>query len=656
MKNAFLIFKVVLILSFFNAVRVYAQYNSNQDIAPNVSEVFITSAGERALWDIQFNYNLTTATAGDMGMAGACFFNNEFWVSRWGSDALYRFTATGILLSEFTIAGVTGVRSITTNGTNLYMANNTNTLYEINPMTQTLIGTITSSAPVTSRFLTYDASLNSGSGGFWTGNFSTDIVAISMTGTVLSTIPAATHGLAGMYGAAIDPFTTGGPYLWVFNQGGANNMELTQLQLPGGTPTGLTHDVMSDVGLAQSLTSGLAGGCFISNQIVPGEVTLGGIVQGTPDNVLFGYELTAPASNIDAEVTGIRTTKGYKQIPVRQVSADSVFINLRNSGSVNIDSMIVDLELFHNSSSVYTEQIVVLNTPGFNDVDVYSLPFTANNGLGTYQIKATVNTGFNQTDATTSNDTMSYIFTVTDTVFARDNGIPDGGTGYVVSMTEWAYAVTLFDLPVADTLTGIWIQLATPNDLDTTRGVVLNTTAGIPSGIPSLSPIQIISSSQNTYFLNYPGGVPLSAGLYAFGCYEGVNTGINLAQSPDVYTPGVNFFYTGTSGAWTPSGIQTARFIRPVFKSLNSFTGISQISEQHFNVFPNPTDGQLTIKSDLNGNFNYSITDINGKQMKSGIIKGEQDQLNVSDLSNGFYILNIFSESQVIEKQVFIRK
>ncbi len=289
----------LFLLSIISTVSIKAQnqQNASLDVAPNSSPVTTVFENERALWDIQFNYNATAATAGDVGMAGVIFFNNEFWVSKWGSDTIYRFSATGVLNSEFLIAGLTGVRSLTTDGSYIYAGTNSNTIYKINPTLQQLTPPhITANASISFnvRFCTYDATLNAGAGGFWIGNFSTDIVALDMSGNTLSTIPAATHGLMGMYGAAIDNYTTGGPFLWIFDQSGTSMTTLYQLYATTGTQTGLVHDVMSDVGLAQGLSSGLAGGAFISNLLVPTKITLGGIIQGTPKNILFGYELTVP--------------------------------------------------------------------------------------------------------------------------------------------------------------------------------------------------------------------------------------------------------------------------------------------------------------------------------------------------------------------------
>jgi hypothetical protein len=258
------------------------------------------------MWDILFNHDITTPT-GSTGCAGVCYFNGEIWVSKWASDTLMRFTPAGALIEKFFIGGLTGVRSLTTDGTYLYAGPNSTTIYRIDPVSKTLAPphiTVADNA----RWITFDQSLNSNAGGFWYGNFGTDINAVSMTGTVLTTIPAATHGLLGMYGAAYDGVSPGGPYLWIFDQGGTNTCDIVALNLPAGTPSAYMHDAFTDVGVGLSMASGLAGGLSLSTTISSGNIALMGIIQGTP-NALFAYDLDIPGgssleeSNMENEIS-----------------------------------------------------------------------------------------------------------------------------------------------------------------------------------------------------------------------------------------------------------------------------------------------------------------------------------------------------------------
>lgn len=272
------------------------QSQAQSEMSPVIDNTPLSSS--KALWDIQFSTDVTTSS-GSSGQAAVAFVNNEFWTSRWANDTLIRYSSTGAFIQKFTIAGLSGTRSITYDGTNLYMGNATNTIYVVDPGTQAVTGTITSSAASTSRFLAYDATLDGGSGGFWTGNFNTDIEAISMTGTLLATIPAATHTLTGMYGAAVD-----GTTLWVFHQGGANASQMSGISTVSGAPNFETRDVFTDFQSTYGLSTGLAGGAFVTSDFMTGQKSLIGLLQGDPTNLIVVYNPEGTSSVIETELEG----------------------------------------------------------------------------------------------------------------------------------------------------------------------------------------------------------------------------------------------------------------------------------------------------------------------------------------------------------------
>lgn len=254
----------------------------------------------QALWGILYDYDLKALT-GANGNAGVCVFNNEFWVSRWNTDTICRISATGTFIDKFVIPGVggagSGVRAFTTDGTHIYASVNTNSIKKINPATKTLVGTITAPIPNV-RSLAHDPTANSGAGGFWISTYGTDITQISMTGATLNAIPSSSHALSGMYGTAVDNYSYGGPYLWVFDQVYSGfYSDIVQIHIPTGAQAGVVHDVMSDIGVNNSLVntpgqptqSSLAGG--ITSRLDGGTLSLIGVIQGSPTNRLFAYDL-----------------------------------------------------------------------------------------------------------------------------------------------------------------------------------------------------------------------------------------------------------------------------------------------------------------------------------------------------------------------------
>ena len=640
------------------------QFSPFADVSPTINgNAGPSTNGIAALWDVQFVYNATDTAMGDVGMAACNFAFGEFWVSRWASDTLYRFSSAGSLISEFVISGLSGTRSITADANFLYAGTAGTTIYRINPTTRTLAPPhINTSFTGGIRHCTFDPTLDNGNGGFWVGNFGTDISPISMAGVTLSgTIPSATHGLGGMYGSAFDGISAGGPYLWVFHQGGNNNSEITRLQLPGGAPTLVTHDAMSDAGVLAGLSSGLAGGLFISDQLVPGKRTLGGMIQGTPSNTIFGYELSDPViASADAELSDMRPTKGYTQIPVNHVFGETFDLNLGNVGTDPLDTVFVDFDVvFNASTSVFTNTQMTMNLASAGTVVISSAPFTPSNGIGTYEVTATARLGANQNDTVASNNVNVFTFEVTDSTFARDDNTPDGGNGYAVSNTDWAYAMSNYTLTVDDTLSSIWINLATPVDGDTTYAVVANTVGGTPNAVLVLGTVQIISASTNDYVLNIPGGLPMTAGTYSFGCYEQTGSTINLAQSNNVFTAGSNFFFTG-SGGWSPSSIPTARFIRPNFGTPTA-VGIDDLKNTVVNVYPNPSNGSFSVVLGENINADMRITVLNpvGQEVAQKVINPSVQnkvEFALEGQASGIYFIRVEGNEQSVVKKLMLTK
>ena len=238
----------------------------------------------RAIWTIQLDAD---PTAIGTSLAGVIWTGTEFWCAKWNSADIYTADASGNLTGNFTISGITGARSFTTDSSHIYIGAAGGSIYKVDPATKTLISTISTSV-ASCRYVTYDPTLNSNAGGFWTGAYGSDITSVSMTGSTLSTISSATHGLTGIYGMAYDNFSTGGPFLWAFDQGG-NDADIIQLDM-SGSPTGLMHDANSDLGAG----GGLAGGLFICDNYFPGTTSIIGINQGES---LFSYELYAAYVN-----------------------------------------------------------------------------------------------------------------------------------------------------------------------------------------------------------------------------------------------------------------------------------------------------------------------------------------------------------------------
>lgn len=618
------------------------------DAAPQLQQLQLMQAspsGARALWDVQLSANLTDTAQGDAGMAAAYYFepNDEFWVSRWQSDTLYRFDSNGSLLQEFVVPGLIGTRAFTSDGTFLYAATASNTIFRINPNTQQLAPPhIAHNTTVTSRHCSYDAQADNGNGGFWVGNFNTDIVLIDMNGTPLVTIPTATHGLSGMYGSAIDYLSTGGPYLWVFHQGGTSQAVIDRLQLPAGTPTGVTRDVLADFGTTFSLASGLAGGLFITDDLVPGENTIGGLLQGNPNNILFAYELSDPnTTDPDMAATGVSGLE-YASTPIEQTSTLNFELNYENSSPAVADTLRATFTLTLDGNTVWSDIQSTTNVAAGATGSFTSASYTPSQ-VGDYELTATLGLGAGQTDLDGSNNSSVFTFVVSDSVMARAQA-PYLPNGYQVSAASSGFAGALYSLPNADTLTGIEISVLNATDGDTTYAMVFSLSGGVPDAMIAQGPAVLFQTGVEDYYLDFDQDVVLAAGDYVMAVYEGANTGLGLKQSESIFTAGSNFFFV--NGTWTPSGIPTARYLNPVFGEPNIVisTEEAELAALGIHVFPNPTDAQVTVDlSDAEaGVANLRVYNTLGQPvLEQQLATGGQEQLDLGRLVRGAYVLEI---------------
>jgi len=280
-------------------------FAQESDKDPNVELPTLTQQGTiEDQFDVQFNHAMATAAPGAVSTAGAAWIpaDTSFWITRWNADSIFRVDMNGMPIERFVLP-VTGARSLTWDGTNIWVGNATTTITAINPVTRAVVTTV--AVPEAARYLSYDANANSGAGGFWLGNFNTDVYLVDMAGTTLTTISTANLPAA-RYGAAVDPYTMGGPNVWFFHQSDAATGAMAVLYNVPSSSIVRTVDVNAALGTS---AVDLAGGLFITDQLAA-TPTLGGVVQGS---AIFGLQLLdtvditieVNTANITPDATGI---------------------------------------------------------------------------------------------------------------------------------------------------------------------------------------------------------------------------------------------------------------------------------------------------------------------------------------------------------------
>jgi len=81
---------------------------------------------------------------------------------------------------------------------------------------------------------------------------------------------------------------------------------------------------------------------------------------------------------------------------------------------------------------------------------------------------------------------------------------------------------------------------------------------------------------------------------------------------------------------------------------------IDDFSSSKFSVYPNPSNGLVTISNDLNSALtSVSFADLNGRTVKTVELNGDASaQVNISELAAGVYMMNISSDRGTITKKI----
>lgn len=318
-------------------------------------------------WQLLYSIDITAAGAGT-GNAGVVVFGSEVWVSKWASDTISTFTLTGTLTAQFSVPGVTGIRSLTTDGTHIYAGANTSAIYKIDPAAHTLVSTITCSAVTNVRYCTYEPSLP----GFWVGTWATDFALVDMTGAPSTDVLASTHMLTATYGLAFDGGSPGGPYLWAFHQTGATNAaDLIQVNIASGVQTSVIHDVTGDIGTAGDLAGGI---CIVPSPVL----SIVGVLQGAA-NIVFAYDIVGvngmnePAADAAFVSAYPNPTNDMVNIQVKRENNEPMLIQMFDvTGRIVMESNNVGVNNYINMANY--------------DAGVYTVKVTSNDQVSTTQV------------------------------------------------------------------------------------------------------------------------------------------------------------------------------------------------------------------------------------------------------------------------------
>lgn len=137
-------------------------------------------------------------------------------------------------------------------------------------------------------------------------------------------------------------------------------------------------------------------------------------------------------------------------------------------------------------------------------------------------------------------------------------------------------------------------------------------------------------------------------------CSISANDSLGVISDPNINGTGCNFSRNGVS-----LGTALCRYGLPNFVSSYLLpTKITQPNlHESFSVYPNPTIGYLHLRTKLKtDDYSFRLFDFTGKEIRKGKIPNPSFALDLSDLTNGIYELQILNDVQKTSKKIIIQK
>lgn len=393
--------KLTVFIIFILALNLFADF----EVSPDLRESYVVPSDD--MWDILYTFEASASS-----MPGIETDDENIYTATWNNNIFSRYEMDGTYLEDFTIDGVSNIRDMAYDGTYFYGSPASMTIYIMDLENETLIGTI----PVTCagisgvRHIAYDPQLNGGNGGFWVGNWQ-ELAAIAMDG---SEIYSFLNNPGDIYGSAHDPWGDGGPFLWLFSQGGIGAV-LHQFDIQTQMLTGVTHNASDIPGY---ITSSLAGG-LASTILNTGQFVLLANIQQEP-NLIGLYEINwAPSIGHPGIPTNVSITPD--EMGELEVYCNWICPAVDVTGNP-LDELL-EMHVYRNDELIYTDENPIIGEVGnfFDDT-------VPDNGLYEYRI-----VGYN-----TFGEGIPYI----ETVWVGED-VPAAVTDFLVIIDPITYSATL---------------------------------------------------------------------------------------------------------------------------------------------------------------------------------------------------------------------
>jgi len=249
--------------------------------------------------------------------------------------------------------------------------------------------------------------------------------------------------------------------------------------------------------------------------------------------------------------------------------------------------------------------------------------------------------------------------------YAYDDGVAELGYGISGSGTKNAMVAYQFTNYISDTIRSVDMYFNRTFDDESQRYFDL-TIWNDNNGKPGEIIYQEIGhrpeyNNEIGQFYNYPIADTTDlvlSGIYYIGWTQTYEALLNIGY--DINRDAQDKIFYNIDGGWQNSSRAGALLIRPVFRKelLTSIKEPNVIGNDDIVIYPNPASDNLKVKISTVTNEEVSIHlfDYTGKKVLSIEDYYSENDINITNLFEGIYIMQIRTQKSVISKKIVVRK
>ena len=458
----------------------------------------------------------------------------------------------------------------------------------------------------------------------------------------------------------------------LFHDGGYGNIGSVEVSTDQGTTwTEVTvvdnlPDWQIAVGFDLSAYVGQSGVWIAFRQNDAGSWTSGFCV----DNVSISNS-TAPEP--DASVAPVLGE--YTIVPLTQVGSPiATSAVITNSGNADITNAVVSSTVYDGAMNVvHTETSAPVASIAVAGSETVTLTGYTPMGVDAYMVQHIVT--IDETDVASGNDSTMYTFVVSDSVYARDNGVVEGGLGFNADATNPVVEADLgqaFEVVATDTLSSVSMLIT--NTGGSNEGTVLtasiyevDATTGEPTNEIGTTAAVTIDATENAFWdcpiLN---GLILNPGTYVIVANQPEDN-LGLGYTSSIFTEGTTWNQSTTlATGWANN--ETYNFLVSFLLRANfgevveSTVGLDEVNSSEISIYPNPSTGNFNLNiSNVNAaSVDVEITDVSGKVILSNAYNTNNgsvnESINISNVDDGVYIVRVNGGQSIVKRIVISNK